>query len=362
MKKSVFILSLATLFVASCSDDDNKGGNVTPPVSEAVVEATVGGPNQPNQVYIDLSTSAQTSIQRDSWDLGFATGSDFRVIINGSIKMAVKQLETTNIDEVQNSDSSVAVGYSTDATWGYVDNPTGVLTGNGGGEGTAIAAISATESDNKVYLVNLGFEVATTPPASGVALDGDARGWKKIRITRNGNGYTLQYADLDSTTHQTVNISKNADFNFTFFSLTAGQTVNVQPEKDKWDLNFTGFTNYYPFGSGSITYFFADFITTNIHGGTKAYMVLSSEEDRDNDYAAFTIDSVVETDFTASSSDQRILGDTWRTSGGPAGGPTIRNDRFYVVKDAAGNVYKLKFLALSRDGVRGYPVFEYELL
>lgn len=364
MKKSVFVLSFATLLFASCSSDDNSGGNnITAPVSEAVVSPTVGGPNQPNQVYVDLSSSSETAIKRDSWDLGFATGSDFRVIINGSIKMAVKELETTNIDEVQVEDASVAVGFSTDASWGYVDNPTGILTGNGGGEGTAIAEISATENNNKVYLVNLGFEVATTPPASGVALDGEARGWKKIRITKNGNNYVLQYADLDTTTHNTVTISKDANYNFTFFSFTTNSIVNVEPQKGKWDLNFSGFTNYFPFAGGAITYYFADFITTNIHGGTKAYMVLTTEEERDDQYDSFTIDNVEEGQFQTSASDQRIFGDTWRTSGGPSGGPTIRNDRFYIVKDGDGNVFKLRFLALTNEeGVRGYPVFEYELL
>src|SRR5690606_8532576 len=118
------------------------------------------------------SANQQKAVQRDTWDLGFATGSEFRVIINGSVKMAVKQLNTTNIDEVQQEDSSVAVGFTTMADLGYVDNPTGILTGNGAGEGTAIAEISATAADNKVYLVNMGFEVGTeTPEAGSVAVD-----------------------------------------------------------------------------------------------------------------------------------------------------------------------------------------------
>src|SRR5690606_5813870 len=133
----------------------------------------------------------------------------------------VKQLNTTNIDEVQQEDSSVAVGFTTMADLGYVDNPTGILTGNGAGEGTAIAEISATAADNKVYLVNMGFEVGTeTPEAGSVAVDGEARGWKKIRITRDGNDYVVDYADLADTTHKTVKVSKKSDFNFTFLNLT----------------------------------------------------------------------------------------------------------------------------------------------
>ncbi len=363
MKKIIFTLSAMTLFFSSCSSDDNSSNNEntpTPPTDYAVVEATVGGPNQPNQVFIDLSTTLQTTVKRDTWDLGFSTGSDFRVIINGSIKMAVKQLNTTNIDEVQEADATVAVGYTTDATLGYVDNPTGVLTGNGNGQGTAIAAISANDADNKVYLVNLGYNVGTsTPDVGSVALDGEARGWKKIRITRSGNDYVLHYADLNATTHQTVTISKETDYNFVFMSLSNGQKVNVQPQKNKWDLCFTGFTNYLSSGGGEITYYFADFITTNLHGNTKAYEVLTSEIT----YEEFDFNNVIESKLTASATDQRIIGSNWRSGGGPTSGPSIKDDRFYIVQDADQNLYKLRFLALTNDaGERGYPVFEYELL
>lgn len=359
MKKGFFILSLSILALASCSSDDD-GAPYVPPVSEAVVEASTGGPNQQNQLYVDLSTSTKTPIARESWDLGFSSGAAFRVAINGSLKMAVKQLNTTNIDEIQTEDASVSVGFSTLASLGYVDNPTGILEGSGAGIGTAIAEIAANDADNKVYLVNLGFKAGTTTPTLGaVATDGDPRGWKKIRITRSGNNYVLQYADLDAITHTTVTISKNTAYHFTFFSLVSGQEVTAQPEKNKWDLNFTTFTNYFPYSGADVTYGYADFITTNVNGGTTAYEVLIA----DITFEAFTLTSVEESSFITSASDQRVIGSNWRSGGGPSSLPSIRDDRFYVLKDVDGNIYKLRFLALTNDaGERGFPVFEYEIL
>ncbi len=369
MKKSIFIASAVALFIASCSSDDStvtKGEETTVlSVDQAVVAPSVGGANEPNQVFVDLSSAQETSIRRDSWDLGFYSGDEFRVIINGSIKMAVKQLNTTDIAEVQEEDASVAVGYTTLAELGYVDNPTGILTGAGNGEGTAIAEVSDNNENNKVYLVNLGYEVGTTIPETGtVALDGEARGWKKIRVTKQGNDYVLQYADLDATTAQSVTISKNANYNFVFVSLTNGQTVNVEPEAVKWDLNFTGFTNYYSAGTSQITYYFSDFITTNIHGGTQVYeVVVSDATQTEAVYSDFALEDVEDANFWFSATDQRAIGSNWRNGGGPSSGPSIKDDRFYIVKDADGNIYKLRLLALTNDnGVRGYPVFEYELL
>ncbi len=366
MKKSIFILALASFVFASCSDDNNTPNEpiIVKPVDGGTVAAKVGGPNQPNQVFVDLSANSQTGVKRDTWDLGFSTGSDFRVIINGSIKMAVKKLETTNIDAVQTQDDAVAVGYSTMASWGYVDNPTGILIGNGAGIGTAIAEISATANDNYVYLVNMGFEVGATAPSPGfVALDGKARGWKKVRITRDGNDYVVDYADLADTTHKTVKVSKKADFNFTFLSLNSGQEITIQPAKKQWDLSFTGFTNYFPYGDDQITYYYADFITTNVHAGTKVYIVQSTAENLATEYTNFTKANVEEGKFTTSATDQRVIGDTWRNGGGPSTQPSIKDDRFYIVKDVDGNLFKLKFLALTNDaGERGNPVFEYQLL
>lgn len=359
MKKMFLFLSIVLFSIASCSNDDDTPVEI--PSVGAVLQPTVGGPNQPNQVYLDLSTGKSESVNRAAWDFGFSTGSDFRVVINGSLKMAIKKLGTSDITLTQVSDANVAVGGGTNpSSNGYVDNPTGVLAGAGAGIGTAIAEVSAKDDDNKVYLVNLGFSVSTaTPNVGSVSVDGEARGWKKVRILRNGNGYKIQYADLTSATFTEKTISKEVAYNFSFFSLTSGNTVAVEPEKTKWDLNFTTFTNYLP-GATEVTYGYSDFIVSNMKGGTQAYQVLVSDGVA---YADFTLVKVVEANFAVSTTDQRAIGSSWRSGGGPNSLPSIKTDRFYVVKDAAGNYYKVKFLAMTNDaGVRGYPTLEYAIL
>jgi hypothetical protein len=361
MKKTFLFLSFALLTLASCSSDDNNTPTAEVPSVGATLQPEVGGANQPNQVYLDLSTGEAKSVNRATWDFGFSGGSEFRVVINGSVKMAVKKLETSDITLPQVSDANVSVGAGTTASSnGYVDNPTGVLAGSGSGIGTAIAEISATDADNKVYLVNLGNAVSTTTPAVGsVSIDGDSRGWKKVRILRSGNGYKIQYADLASANFTEKTISKDADFNFSFFSLASGATVSVEPQKAKWDLNFTVFTNYLNAGT-EVTYGYSDFIVSNMKGGTQVYQVLVTT---DVTYATFTKANVVEANFTTSATDQRVIGSNWRNGGGPTSLPSIKTDRFYVVKDVAGNYYKVKFLAMANDaGVRGHITLEYAIL
>ena len=250
-----FILCAAVFSFTSCSSEDTPQEPITVVIDGAAIAPEVGGPNEPNQVYVDLSTNTTSVVKRDSWELGFNAGSDFRVTLNGSIYMAAGQLSETNIDavtststEVQELQPKIAVGTFDATNTAYVDAPDGTITS------TAIAEISSTDANNKVYLLNLGDEIGTETPTTGsVDISDDSRGWKKIRILKSGNDYILQYADLDATTHKEVTISKSTTHNFTFFSFNTESEVTVVPEKSSWDLNFTVFTNEIP-GYGSYGY------------------------------------------------------------------------------------------------------------
>lgn len=353
--KKIAILSLITLFLASCSDD-NTNGNIAPieQPSEGTVFGTtekplnVGGPNEQNQVYVDLSGEAVLPVRRDSWDLGFYSGNGFHVVLNGSLMMAAKQLETTDITVNQQPDASVAVGTFQPENMNYIDNPDGSFGPTGFG------TIAASEASAKVFLVNLGHAVPDVAPAAGsVNSAGNARGWKKVKVWQEAGGYKIQFADLNSATYQEAVIGKTPGYNHTFFSFNTG-VVNVEPEADKWDLNFTTFTNevFDDSGVSAGAYFYSDFILTNTKGGVTAYMV----EGDAAVYSAFTAASVSATKFSA---DQRAIGANWRN----VVPVQLYGNVFFVVKDAAGNIYKIKFISmLDANGNRGFPVFQYQLL
>ena len=219
--------------------------------------------------------------------------------------------------------------------------------------GTAISEIASNDDENPVYLIHLGNEIPNSDPNPGSSdVAGDSRGWKKIRILRSDNDYILQYADLDDTTHQEVTISKDAVYNFTFFSLNTESEVTIEPEAALWDFSFTVHTNVISFGGPLGAYGFSDFIITNRKGGTIAYSV-STE---DFSYEDFTTTDIVDSAF---SNAQNTIGSSWRN----VFAGTVENTIFYIIQDQAGNTYKIKFNNLvSQDGERGFPDFEYSLL
>lgn len=363
--KKFFISVFALLALASCSSDDSTAvitpGTTEPGATEPGSGApagglfgtqanplNVGGPNQQNQVYVDLSGAVATPIARESWDLAFYAGNDFKVVLNGSLMMAVKKLETTNISLIQQQDATVAVGTFDDDNLAFVDNPIGNL------DSTAFGTLASSEADASVYLVNLGASVPTDMPAQGsVNTAGSPRGWKKVKIWADGAGYKMQYANLDATSFTEVSIAKNPAYNHTFFSLVNNTQVQAEPVKENWDIKFTTFTNeVFQGGASAGSYFFSDFVVTNNKAGVTAYKVDGAEAA----YNAFSLANVIEGSF---STDQRAIGANWRD----VINKQVFDNVFFILRDSAGKVYKIRFISmLDTNGNRGFPLFQYQEL
>ena len=195
--------------------------------------AQIGGSSQPNQVFIDFSLNTQTTATRDSWDLGFYTGSEDKVILNYSTYGMAVALDKTDMNTVSAQDTTgldtlLAIG--TSGAHVYIDHPDRDL------DKLAIADISSTDSENKVYIINRGAGPGTGNADPGSANVGDTpRGWKKVRILKSGSDYVVQYADIDATTFQEVTVSKNTALNFVYLSLDDGSTPTIEPPKEEWD-------------------------------------------------------------------------------------------------------------------------------
>lgn len=323
-----------------------------------VISPLIGGPTEPNQVYVDLGGKATYSVRRDTWDLAFYNGDENRVKLNGSLYMAASKLKSNDIDLVKEADvrflkDSVAVGTFEPRNIDYIDFPSGSL------EQTAIAEISEIDQDNMVYLVNLGGKIGSDKniaPGSVNVSEG-SRGWKKIRILKNKEGYTLQYADLNSSTHETVFIAKNTAYNFQFFSFDTNKLVLVEPTKASWDLNFTVFTNTVEEnGSPRGSYGFSDFAVNNRYGDVMVYEEMMEVGNKDY-YKNFGKKDVIKAKLSL---DLRTFGGNWRDV---AAKRIVFNDRFYVVQTNKGYFYKIRMLGFTNiKGERGYPRFEYSLL
>ncbi|NNC86226.1 MAG: hypothetical protein HKN75_09100 [Bacteroidia bacterium] len=356
---SLLLLILSVAFISSCSDDD--GDNTpTQAVTGTIVQPGVGGPTQPNQVYFDFSSQMQSNLGRASWHLGFYSGAENRVVLNPSIEMLAYATTEDDITAVNATDTmGLAEKLSLDAiftsitspmqpAWladaiNWVDNPNGDLTE------TAIDEVMAVTTDNKVYIIN-----------SGKDANGMEGVWYKIKVDQEPNGYSLQVALIDDMNATTYSISKEADYNFAFFSFTDG-LVTIEPKKTDWDIAFTTFTDYANFGF-NVPYFYQDYVIQNRTGVEVVQLTFNTSEEMIAAYEAFTINGTSGMNFD---SDMNIIGSNWREVATPQPGTVtgVLSDRMFIVKDAIGDYYKVVFTdMLSNGGERGYPEFVFTKL
>lgn len=307
------------------------------------LDGGTGGASALNSVYVDLSSNVQKPVARSSWDLGFSGGADFNVVLNNFIASTAVATTKTDINTVGSADTVGVKIVITNSLGelGLIDDPQGDLTKS------AIKAVSATDADNKVYIIRRG-------TSGGIA----AKDLLKIRVLRNGSNYTLQYAKLTETTFKTATITKQATHNFTFFSVEGEKTVDVEPAKTSWDFVWSGAINKTDFGGGFVPYYFSDLVFANIYGGTSVAQIMTSTVS----YDGFAEANIAAVAFKTGTEARLAIGSEWRvTSGTPIG---VKTDRFYVIKDASGNVYKLKFVNFhaADGGERGKPNITYKLV
>ncbi len=294
-----------------------------------------------NAVFVDLSENRQTPVARTAWDLGFYAGNDFRVIINNTTAASAIQVDATDLSAVSATDidpSTLAVGFG-QGTLDIIDDPEGDL------ENTAIAGISASDSDNKVYVINR---------AGGAADVSEVEDLVKIRVVRKGDGYTLHYAKLNETNITSVDIGKTDTHNFAYFHFENG-VVSVEPPKNKWDFQWSW--SIFQTGTPPIPYGFSDLVFLNYLNGTEAAEVMVTEQ--------LTYDNFRESDLAGIvfSGARAAIGSGWRITS-PTSDAGVRTDRFYLIKDADGNIYKLNFASFhpNDSGTRGKPVVRYSLV
>ena len=81
--KKISLIALAAILFTACKKDKDPVIIIKPSTGAQVefngLIGSESGSSAGNSVYLDLSTDKTTAVARASWDLGFYSGSDFRV-------------------------------------------------------------------------------------------------------------------------------------------------------------------------------------------------------------------------------------------------------------------------------------------
>ncbi|WP_134089181.1 HmuY family protein [Olivibacter sp. XZL3] len=351
IKKSSCLV-LLTAFLAGCSKNDE--APYVPPVIEGSITAALGEELE-NQVFVNLAKKELLSVPAGSWDLAFQSSGGTAIRVNTGKKSSVYIAETTDFASVTSAPAARAFAYDDPAA---MSDPSKTAIGEW---------MAAGASKNLVYIINLGNDA----PASSNPL-----GYKKMQVTGFEDGvYHIKYANLDGTEAGEADIPVNTRTNYTYYSFAKG-VVQVEPDKDSWDLAFAGITVAGGGPPGSYVVSFA--VISNTLNGTRVAEDNPGKELVDSDLPEDPINQLPDSESnyeTLSKADYARIGGSdnplaigrdWYQILKPHsdGIYKVYNWRTYLIKTQHDQYFKLKFTAYKsvETGEKGYPSFEYQEL
>ena len=322
--KYILFSLLVSSTLTSCFKEDEPVAPYKSP--EGVVTATAEmKPDYTMQVYYDLETNQFVkSTHREDWDFSYSCQAGVSAIYLNSAKRV-------RVFDTQSSDWSVPVNTGT-TEWLYDES-------SGEPEKTALYG----RVDGRIYLLDLGF----TTTGSNI-------GFKKIRFVSNTEQViNIEYADIDGSDIKAISLTKDADYNFVYYSVkNGGGQVFPEPKKDEYDLLFSYYTTKV-YETGSTTSFLWYAVTGALLNPTGVSVAVDSTDN-------FTGITYQDLNTFTFSNRRDVIGYEWkRLNDINTGTYTVLTGNTYMIHDRSGNFWKLRFTSFTNDlGYKGYPKFE----
>ena len=334
---SMIIALACSLFLSGCFKEklmqppSNTGHGQT-----QVIEM---GPQYTDQFFYSLSSN--TVIKHNSrfdYDLMFDCDDDkFNIWLNTAKFMKVWRSGRFGMDSVSLDDTLSLTPFD----WRY---ELGAFNSDSNAIGKWwIGGGSPSQTAGEVYLID-----------RGVDAEGNSLGYAKLRVNDflGPNTYSITWSDFVSPT-KTMLISKYDLYNYKYVSLSgAGNLIDdniIEPPRSDWDLCFTRYTIFF-YAPYNIGYQVTGVLTNPSR--TVAYMD-----------STVLFDSVGVNNFSENRYQTRrdAIGYEWKRYSSLSADGTYSMNTHYTYYIRTGNVqlYKLRFFDFSRNGIRGYPSFEY---
>lgn len=278
-----------------------------------------------NQIWFSLNESKvmYTNLKTD-WDLTFeGSTNSSHVMLNGSKSMKAFKTNFSTLAEV--SDTS-GIGSS-----GKADMPSGNLDST---------AIGDWINDNKVYVINRGYNEK-----------GVHQGYYKLKLLLvNATQYSFEYSEINSTQTFKGAVVKDKARNFIAFSFSTNQQcLNIEPDKEKYDLCFTQYTHY--FNEEKMYYL----VTGAISNSYNTRIIRLTDK-------SFTDINIHDTLNRTFSTRRDRIGYDWKEFNLNTNIYKIFPEICYIISDSKGFFYKLHFIDFLKAGTKGYPTFQFQKL
>ncbi len=331
MRTAVLFLISLVLMTSCFKEDDVVAPHARGEVKTDTLPLTE---NYRYQVWFSLDSGRIAGSQvKTAFDLGFeCSPSGTRVILNTGDFMKVADLGIVPFGN----------GYDTTGRVMRFDRSDGNPDSTAFGEWYAIEG-QDTLSRSHVYAVSRGLdESGNTLGLFQVILDSLA-----------GGRYYFRYAPLSGGPGISAMVAKDPSRNFAWFSLALGIPVTVEPPKESYDLVFGQYTTMLYTDLGQPYPYLVTGTMLNRHTVTAA-------ADTVHDFLSITRETALTMTLSPALDG---IGYDWKFYNFTTGVYSIRPGISYIVRTVSGQYYKLRFTAFyNRNGLKGYPVIEYQRL
>lgn len=292
------------------------------------------------QIYYSLTSNNEVSINETvAWDIGFSCpDTTLHIILNYSTSARAVNLGKIDFDNI-NEDVLEEIeeeDWKFDNQFGNIDSTSiGTWWMYNNGE---------INSKHDVYIIDRGI----TPK-------GRSRGYVKLRITGfENNSYFIEFAELDENILYKFEVNKDNQFNYKQFCFTdGGLIVQLEPDKNSWDLLFSKYIDLLYTNEGDALWYSVTSVLLN-ENGVQAAMIKS------NDFNSIDISVVDTLNFNSTIN---TIGHEWKYFDLESNSYTVLDDQIYIIKNVDGFYFKLKFVEFyNESGLKGYPKFELKLL
>lgn len=319
MRSLAFVLAAALL--SSCMKEELPAPRA--PRGDARSTQLCLGAGYANQIWFDLGGGMVVSENpRSDWDLAFESAPEgWRVLLNGARLMSVWPLGPVDIT-VEHDTAGLSAIRRVDAASLQPDS----------------LAFGDWRGANGVFIVDMG-----------VSASGEFLGLCKLKLLSvSASAFQLEWANLDGSGLTSATVSKDPQRAYTSWSFATG-VQPIEPLIGAWDLCFTQYTHRFETYS-------LDYLVNGVLSAATTRIARVTGRD----FASITVSDTLAFPLRA---ERNAIGYDWKVYSFETSSYSIVPDLAFIVKDAEGYLYKLRFIEFyGPQGQTGCPLFETVLL
>jgi len=323
------------LLAVSCFEEDHP----VPPYALPADVDTLSIQNSiyTHQVYFDFSTGSIVSENLNSeWILSFeCADTGYHVRLNSADFWGIARTGSANFDSTYTGDPEY--DWLQDSSDGHPDS-TAV------GDWVSFDQGAPTYT-NEVYLLGRYDGIAYTLA-------------KKVQFKAvSAYSYSFLLADLEGSNTDTIEVLKDDSYNYRQFSLDNNEVIQLEPQKDQWDLLFAQyFTILYTDDGVPAPYY--------VRGVLLNQNQVEAALDTTIHFLDVDYSTAIQHSF---SSAQDAIGHDWKSvtvdEASNSAEYKVRPGYTYIVRDTHHDLYKLRFKSyFNKSGIKGYPSLEFAKL